>query len=191
MKTSSKGPQGAVLDWAALPPGEHLVQVYRDESAFLDLLEQFVAGALAAGDAVVVIATAAHRSSLAARMRGQGLAEATCNGRYLALDAADTLSRFMVDGMPDRARFEATLDAIMAPARHGGFRVRAFGEMVALLWTQGFAEATLELEQLWSSFCAREGVTLFCAYPRIGATRDLGDSLAEVCALHSRVLPAD
>ena len=184
----TKGPKNPEIDWAALTPGEHLVQVYRDESALLDMLEQFVAGALRAGDSVVVIATAAHRSSLAARMRGKGLAAAACSSRYHALDAADTLSRFMVDGMPDPVRFEATILEALAPVVQDGCRVRAFGEMVALLWGQGHAEATLRLEELWCGLCAAREITLFCAYPRIGATRDLGDSLAEVCALHSRVL---
>ena len=61
--------------------------------------------------------------------------------------------------------------------------------MVALLWTRGQDEATIRLEKLWSEFCDRDGVTLFCAYPRMGARRgDPGEFLARICALHSRVL---
>ena len=65
--------------------------------------------------------------------------------------------------------------------------MRAFGEMVALLWAQGHSDATVRLEHLWNALIHDQGMALFCAYPRIGATRDLRDALDEVCALHSKV----
>jgi hypothetical protein len=68
--------------------------------------------------------------------------------------------------------------------------MRAFGEMVALLWAQGHNAATLRLEQLWNELIGQEALALFCAYPRIGATRDLTEVLAEVCAAHSKVCVA-
>jgi len=96
----------------------------------------------------------------------------------------------MVDGWPDKARFTAVVRAVLEQATRGGRKARAFGEMVALLWAQGHNEATLRLEQLWNPLCQRDQLALFCAYPRIGATRELSESLVEVCALHSRVIAA-
>ena len=192
MNERGKGPESPGVDWGAIPQGEHFVLVYEDESDLLRALAGFTDHAMDAGAVAVVIATAAHLSSLRAQRlalghdpdRDQGL------GSYVALDAADLLSRFIVDGLPDPLRFEAIMDAIMAPARASGRPVHAFGEMVALLWAQGNEAATLALEHLWDDFCKSRGVTLFCAYPRIGATRDLGDSLAEACRIHARVLGA-
>lgn len=191
--SSSKGPESLAFDWGSCASGQHCVQVYEDESSLLDTLGGFVANALARGEFALVIATAAHRSSLRARMRATGhdLDEAAARGRYRAVDAADCLARFLVDGAPDPERFEETMSGLMAPAREAGRPVHAFGEMVALLWAQGNAEGTLALERLWERFCRAGSTTVFCAYPRIGATRDLGDSLAEVLALHGRrVVPA-
>jgi hypothetical protein len=175
--------------WGELAPSEHLVQVYQDEGGFLENLAGFVGAGLGASEAVIVIATAAHRSSLDARLTASGhdMRTAREEGRYLAFDAADTLSRFMQDGWPDEQKFAATITDVLAQAAQGR-RVRAFGEMVALLWARGENGATVRLEHLWDEFCRDHALALFCAYPRIGATRDLDASLAEVCALHSRIV---
>ncbi|HET7656233.1 MAG TPA: MEDS domain-containing protein [Luteimonas sp.] len=191
--SSSKGPESLAFDWGSCASGQHCVQVYEDESRLLDTLEGFVANALARGEFALVIATAAHRSSLRARMRAVGidLDAAAARGHYRAVDAADCLARFMVAGAPDPARFEKTIHGLLAPAREGDRPVHAFCEMVALLWAQGNSGGTLSLERLWETLCGAGNANVFCAYPRIGATRDLGDSLAEVLALHGRrVLPA-
>jgi len=65
--------------------------------------------------------------------------------------------------------------------------VRAFGEMVAILWAQGHAAATVRLEHLWSKLCENERLPLFCAYPRAGFTTDQASGLRDLCAAHSRV----
>ena len=175
--------------WGELAPCEHFVQIYREESGFLDNLATFAAAGLAGGEAVIVIATAAHRSSLEARLVALGIdvGAAREERRYVALDAADVLSRFMERDWPDEARFEATILDLLGQVGPAP-RVRAFGEMVALLWARGNNGATVRLEHLWDDFCRSHALALFCAYPRIGATRDLDEALAEVCALHSRVL---
>lgn len=169
-----------------------MVQIYADEGSFIDTLSGFIGDGLRQGDVAVVIATAAHQTSLALHLRKAGidLDAALADGSFIPLDAATTLSRFMVNGWPDGNLFRGVVDEIIGNARNNGRRVRAFGEMVALLWAQGHQGATVQLEHLWNDVCDSEGLALFCAYPRIGATRDLGDSLAEVCALHSRVLAA-
>jgi hypothetical protein len=56
-----------------------------------------------------------------------------------------------------------TVSGLLARARANGRRVRAFGEMVALLWEQGHHSATVRLEPQWGSFCRRETFPLFCA----------------------------
>ena len=186
----SAQPASPSIFWAEISPCEHMVQIYEDESVFVEALSMFIAAGLQRGEAAVVIATAAHRSSLDARLveLGQDLESARGEGRYLTLDAAAVLSLFMVDGWPDDERFAATIHDVLQRVQPGR-KVRAFGEMVALLWARGDHGATVRLEHLWDVFCQSNELALFCAYPRIGATRDLGESFAEVCALHSRVVP--
>lgn len=181
---------GTDIFWGEVAPCEHLVQFYKDEGRFMDTLADFIDAGLRNGEATIVIATAAHRSSLEARLReaGHDLAMLRNNGAYTALDAASTLASFMVGGWPDEARFRAVIHALVDAARREGRNVRAFGEMVVLLWEQGHHGATVRLEHLWNALCEDSGLALFCAYPRIGATRDLTESLTEVCAAHSRVV---
>ena len=85
----------------------HVVQFYSEDSFLLDELGIFIGSALEAGDAAVVIATAAHRDGLAERLRVRGLDanQAAKEGRYIALDAADTLSRIHDRGLSQRCSF--------------------------------------------------------------------------------------
>lgn len=56
---------------------------------------------------MIVVATEPHRDRLLPRLQSHGLdiAAAIEQGRYIPLDAAATLSTFMVDDLPDPARF--------------------------------------------------------------------------------------
>ena len=189
MNSISISSPGIDVFWGEVSPSEHLVQFYTDESLFVVTLARFVEDGLRSGEAVVVIATASHVSSLEARLAAQGIdIEAyRASGAYLPLDAASTLSRFIRDGWPDEDLFHSVIEGVLADARAGRRRARAFGEMVALLWAQGHHGATVRLEYLWNELCQRDGVSVFCAYPKVGLTRDLEESLQEVCELHTQV----
>jgi hypothetical protein len=177
--------------WGEITPCEHSVQIYDDDAVFLDALEGFIAGGLRKGDAAIVIATPQHVRSLRSRLLSQGidLNAAAFRDQYIELDAADTLARFMRDGWPHDELFTECVRGILDRARASGAgRVRAFGEMVALLWAQGHSGATVRLEHLWHSLCQEEAFALFCAYPRTGFTQDATESIREICETHSRVL---
>lgn len=177
--------------WGEIAPCEHLVQIYEEDDVFLDSVEGFVAGGLKAGDGVVVIATDAHLAALEERLAGRGIDvdAAADDDRYIALNAEKTLAGFMVNGWPDEERFEAVITDLLTRARRDGRRVRAFGEMVAVLWARGHNSATVRLEHLWHRFCQAEAFSLFCAYPRCGFTKDADASIREICAAHSRLVP--
>ncbi|MDZ4685882.1 MAG: MEDS domain-containing protein [Planctomycetaceae bacterium] len=176
--------------WGEIAPCEHLVQIYADDAAFLDALEGFVGGGIRAGDAVIVIATASHHNALEDRLGAAGvdLDAAIEQLAYIPLDAEVALSRFMVNDWPDEALFNRMVTELIAAASQGGRRVRAFGEMVAILWAQGHSGATVRLEHLWNKYCRDENLSLFCAYPKSGFTKDAAVSLREICAAHTKVL---
>ena len=176
--------------WGEMAPCEHLVQIYEDDSLFLDTLEGFVADGLLSGEGVVVIATHSHLSALHRGLlrRDPKIARAMRGDQYLALDAEAMLSMFMVNGWPDDALFNKFVTDILKRGMKGGRRVRAFGEMVAILWAQGNCGATVRIEHLWHKLCKEQDFMLFCAYPRVGFTRDTQESIQEICDTHSRVI---
>ena len=61
----------------------HVVQLYADDGFLIDVLSRFVGGALAVGDAAVVIATRSHRTELERRLSANGVdtAKAALQGR--------------------------------------------------------------------------------------------------------------
>jgi hypothetical protein len=74
---------------------------------FLDSLTHFIGSALKAGNGAIVVATESHRDRLLPRLQADGLdiAAAVVQGCYISLNAADTLSTFMVNDLPDPLRF--------------------------------------------------------------------------------------
>ena len=164
---------------------EHLVQFYEDDAFLIDELSNFIGAGLEEGQAGLVIATEAHRADLARRLK--------LSDRYIALDAAETLSKFMVDGWPDDRRFAAEMKNLLRrTAPDGNRKVRAFGEMVALLWAEGKQDAALRLEELWNDLARTESFSLLCAYPMQGFGREEdGRSFLHICNAHSQVRPAE
>jgi PAS domain S-box-containing protein len=180
------------------PNLSHSVHFYDDDHLFLDSLSEFVGAALGAGGACVVIATEPHRSELARSLTSLGLdlSLAAATNRYIALDAADLLNCFMVDGWPDDARFLQTIEPKLRQARSGSRHpatpVAAFGEMVSVLCAQGLIEAAMRLEQLWIELAKRHALSLRCAYPmHLFSDTDASDGFHRICAEHNAVIPAE
>ncbi|HYG18207.1 MAG TPA: MEDS domain-containing protein [Ohtaekwangia sp.] len=176
--------------WGEIAPCEHVVQIYENDDVFLDLLGGFVSGGVNMGEAVIVIATTSHLEGLETRLESLGLnvLSLRSNNQYIPLDAAETLSRFMVNGWPDENLFNHVVSELIVKAKEDGRQVRAFGEMVAMLWAKGQVGATVRLEQLWNKFCENEAFCLFCAYPESGFTQDASESLMHICGAHSRMI---
>lgn len=181
-------------DWTEMSAAEHFVQFYETDAFLLDSVRDFIGAALRAGDAGIVVATPAHRAALEERWQrcGLDLTAARARGQYVSVDAAEALSRFMVDGMPEPGRFTEVIGGIIARAGAGRRHVRIFGEMVALLADEGNHTATVRLEELWNDLQKTHPFSLFCAYPmdRLGGERR-AELLSHVCAEHARVIPAE
>ncbi len=178
-------------DWVGILAHEHVVQVYQNADRFMDSLEDFVAEGLRGDDGVVVIATMAHLFVLECRLRENPefqFSTLQARGRYVRLNAHEALWQFMVDGSPDERLFSAFVDRVIGNAGKGGRPVRAFGEMVAVLWSQGNFEATRKLERIWHRVCQERGLALFCAYPDSIFSAGQAAEKTELCGMHSRVM---
>ena len=101
-------------------------------------------------------------------------------------DAAATLAQLMRDGCVDRYAFFEVSGDIVREAVATGRPVRAYGEMVALLWEAGEVLAAIELETLWNELATEVPFSLYCAYRSDSvAGHEHADALQQVCDLHS------
>jgi signal transduction histidine kinase len=183
-----------LLDGPAEP--KHIVQFYEDDAFLCDSVAQFLAVGLAAGEPVCVVATAEHREAFRARLARQGLSvdAARARGQLVWLDARETLDKFLVGDMPDGALFDAFFGAIMDQnhRRDPHACVRAYGEMVDLLWRDGNKLGALRLEAMWNELASHHALSLLCAYV-MGNFYRTGDaeSFRDVCRAHTHVLPSE
>jgi hypothetical protein len=177
-------------------PHGHLVQFYEmDAERLTNNVSHYLWEGLQRGDGQVVIATPVRTRGFVSQLDNLGVdtAAAIRDGNLLLLDAQETLSAFMVDGMPDWNRFQK---AILSAMRRVGAEnkqrgLRAYGEMVGVLWTAGRFSAAIQLEQFWNKLLAAKGFNLFCGYPIDIFSREfqIADVDALLCA-HTHVVAA-
>ena len=151
----------------SIAPCSHLLKFYETDEELLDVLEKFVLSGLHSSEACIVIATDEHRAALRRRLaeRGIDVQQEAHEGFYIDIGARETLEQFMRNEWPDSERFEAVIRDVIMSARGDGRAVRAFGEMVALLWSDDCEDAAIRLEYLWNNIIPAEDLSLFCAYP--------------------------
>ena len=172
----------------------HEAFFYSDDESFLDHVSPFIGAALRDGAAAIVIATVSHRDSLLARLQASGVkvGAAIVEGRYLALDAAETLSACLVNGVVDSGRFQKNMsNLIIAAAQASGkhhLPVTIFGECVQLLWAQGRLDTAIQLEKVGNQLVKTYSVDILCGYPLSSFQGGIGSYVFDkICAEHSAV----
>jgi signal transduction histidine kinase len=172
----------------------HTVQFYHDEELLFDTVAQFLRTGLIAGDRVLVIASTGHTEGILKHLDGGLLASALHTRQLTVMDASTMLAQFMVGGMPDPELFRETLSKTLSSMLEDcpGARIRAFGEMVDILWRDGNSNAAIRLEELWNEVAVARDFALLCAYV-MGNFHKASDAapLFELRGLHDRVLPAE
>jgi len=175
-------------------PHRHEVLFYSDDTVLLDRVTRFIAAALKAGNAAIVLATKSHRDSLLQRLKAEGVDTegALQQGTYVPLDADDALSAIMVNDMPDPVRFfggiGGFIEAAAKAAKSEQPRVVVFGEAVALLQAEGKVDAAIRFEQLGNDLVKTHEVDILCAYPLSSFHDDKDEHDFQcICAEHSAV----
>ena len=178
-----------------IEPSQHYVQFYgADQAAWAKSAGRYLAEGLASGESVLVVATPEHKEALVRELGFQNCdpAGAEANGRLEFCDATETLARLMVAGAPDWDRFESSIglavQKLVASSANGG--LRAYGEMVGVLWNAGAHAAAIRLEEYWNRLLARTSFKLFCGYPINVFADDFHLAQVEaVVSAHTHVLP--
>ena len=97
------------------------------------------------------------------------------------------LGQILANGWPQPDLFRLRIGSLIAKAHARWGSVRAFGEMVGLLWESGAQGAALRLESLWNELGLTQPFALLCGY-HIGQLRN-GDRklIGGICAVHGHV----
>jgi MEDS: MEthanogen/methylotroph, DcmR Sensory domain len=111
-------------------------------------------------------------------------------GDLMMMDAKDALAEFMVDGFPDAGRFAELATAALDRLSQGrsDCTIRAYGEMVDLLWKDGQTVAAVKLEMLWNQLAVTREFSLLCGYSMGHFYKDA--SMHDVCAQHTHIASA-
>jgi CheY-like chemotaxis protein len=176
--------------------GGHAMQLYDDPEAFLDGLAGLFDCALRQGDATCVIATEDLRSGLSNRLRVRGwnVDESSGHSRFVAIDAAEAIGRFMGNGLPDPARLAEIASELeqyrLSATGHATSRLLVFGNMVAVLSAASYAGAAIALEHLWNGLTQGLPFVTLCGYSA-SCVHDMADLCSDACAEHWAVSHAN
>jgi hypothetical protein len=168
----------------------HAVRFYDSAESLCRIVAGFLAEGLHMTQPALVIATPDHRHGIAAALRARqvDVDALQASGDLLLLDADETLATFMVNGMPDTARFQTVATELIERACRGrtDCTIRAYGEMVDVLWKKGQAVAAIRLEMLWNRLAATKDFSLLCGYAMGNFYK--GSQRSEIGAQHTHLV---
>lgn len=156
---------------------------------------RFLAGALKRGGIAIAIATPANASAILGQLARMGVdpVDALQQKRLILLESSEMLSRFFSDEAIDAVQFDRSVGAALREAhrRAGEAPLRAFGDMVGVLWQDERRDAAVELERLWNVLQHELGFSLFCGYPiDVFGSEFSPDALEGVLETHTHMLPS-
>lgn len=145
----------------------HMVHLCRDAASLRTMVSRYLSDGFRCGEAAAVIATRSHVGEFRRELRDRGVDAERLEdeGRLAVLDARSTLDRFMRHGMPDETLFRQTVGAVLSElSAKSPPNIRAYGEMVSVLWSEGRFDAAVRLEELWNRLGENLNFTLLCVY---------------------------
>jgi signal transduction histidine kinase len=174
----------------------HSVQFYENDHFLAAAIADYLAMGLRAGQVVVAITTTTHRESFMYRLRAKSIDPdaALRSGRIIWLDARETLASFMSHATPKPELFEKEVGSVIESCVRsaGPAGVRAYGEMVDLLWKEGNVDGAVRLEELWNALQHRHAFSLLCAYAMGNFYKSShSEAFQRVCQAHTHVLPSE
>jgi hypothetical protein len=174
--------------------GQHVAQLYTEPDFLGRTVGRFAVAGLHQGEAVLLVVREIHRPVITRHLEddGFGLDDLSRRGQLTILSATQTLAQLLVDGRPERTRFQAVIGGAVAASMAAGYpRLRAFGEMVDILRRASLA-ATLQLEELWTELVAARRIALLCGYSVDTFDPEVYRGLLQrVSTAHSHLVPVE
>jgi len=171
----------------------HEVAFYADDDGLEAGFARTSRAVLNVEGTVMVIATEAHRANIYRRLQRDGVAlESEIRmGKYVQLDAAETLSKIMVGGLPNPLQCAQLVSEVISKTTGSvgdGRRLAFCGECAPTLLGQGKSEAAARLEHIWDEVTRTHSADTLCgyvwdAYP----DRYMNLIFQRICAEHSAI----
>jgi hypothetical protein len=171
----------------------HAVRFYETPESLCRIVAEFLGEGLVSSQPALVIASEPHGQGIVQELRARhfDIDRMMAAGDLLVLDAREIMSTFMRDGVPDADLFQASASEILTGMSRGRDHqpIRAYGEMVDLLWKDGHSVAAIRLEMLWNRLAMSHDFSLLCGYSMGNFYKDA--SMSDICNAHTHVLGAD
>jgi len=171
----------------------HAVRFYENEKSLCRIVAGFLGEGLSTGQPALVVATPEHRRGIIDELRARhfDVVRMHAAGDLVMVDARKLMSDFIVDGVPDARRFLLSATRVLERASRGreALTIRAYGEMVDLLWKDGYDVAAIQVEMLWNKLARTHDFSLLCGYAMGNFYKDA--CVANICAEHTHVVGAD
>ena len=187
-------PWGGLL--ASAGPRDHIVQLYQDQQFLNRAVCRFAASAIANGEGVILVPTAAHWEAFKPRLEAAGvnIVQAKQSGQLTVVDVDELLPQFMRDAMPDGPVFLGLAADVVSQARGGGRypKVRWWGEMVNVLWERGDVAASMQLEDQFDHLAHEHEIAIFCSFVMDNFDGDVhARMLPRLGQNHSHLIPVE
>ena len=172
--------------------GSHYVQICLDKASQVEILTRYIMDGLSNDEAVIAIAKTALRKAVMSNLYTLGFDMQTLKNRDQVrfFDAEFLLSDLLLDGVLEEQAFQVFVVSPVQAAKLKYRKVRAFGEMVDILWQNGQHNSAIQLEELWNNLCKEEDLKLLCTYFLTSLDESSYDySLEHICKYHSHLIP--
>ena len=168
----------------------HGVRFYGDDDDLCRSVAAFLSEGLLLGHPALAVASTVHCAGIEACLSARGFQIATLvrSGQLRLLDAEARLAEILVNGAIDERRFRRMLAPMIDRAGEASGQLRAYGEVVDILWKRAQPDLALQLEALWNSVLrSHDDVLLLCGYDRRNSY--VNSDVEDICGHHSHVLP--
>ena len=148
---------------------QHVVGFYREIAGLTRSVGNYISEGLTRGEIGLVVATQKHVREFLQHLTYSGHSPPNLQGKghLVVLDAHDMLVRFMIEGKPNARLFDSCVGQLVRDLLGAGQSrgLRAYGEMVGVLWLNGQFSAAMAVEELWNDLMQRTSFSLLCGYP--------------------------
>jgi hypothetical protein len=180
---------------AKAPAGRHYCQLHRNPDTLAEAVALFVGTGLRRGDGVVLLAEPESIERFWSQLARVDIDPEPYRGTgQLVVADADTVLRQIMSGdMPDWPEFQRVVGGLLQRVRDPQrSTVRAYGELVNVLWHRGNPDAAITLEEFWNELARLHPFSLFCGYVLDGLSAEsYAGPVHDIGRTHTDVLPTD